>query len=59
MLSGPPFTNTVEEIFVVGGTEVYRVDTLFLLGIFHLHSLIRYELLVETWIWLVLPLFSI
>jgi hypothetical protein len=29
MLSDPPFTDTVEEIFVVGGTEVYRVNTLF------------------------------
>lgn len=25
MLSSPPFTDTVEGIFVVGGTEVYRV----------------------------------
>jgi len=27
MLSDSPFTDTVEEVFVLGGTEVYRVDT--------------------------------
>ena len=27
MLSGPPFSSTVEGIFVLGGTEVYRVIT--------------------------------
>lgn len=27
MLSDSPFTDTVEEIFALGGTEVYRVDT--------------------------------
>ena len=27
MLSAPPFSSTVEEIFVLGGTEVYRVIT--------------------------------
>ena len=29
MLSDPPFADTVEQIFVLGGTEVYRVNTLF------------------------------
>ena len=33
MLSDCPFTDTVEEIFVLGGTEVYRVNTLFALPI--------------------------
>lgn len=27
MLSDCPFIDTVEEIFALGGTEVYRVDT--------------------------------
>ena len=29
MLSAPPFSSTVEEIFVLGGTEVYRVITFY------------------------------
>ena len=34
MLSNSPFNDTVEEIFVLGGTEVYRVNTLFA-SLFH------------------------
>lgn len=34
MLSNSPFTDTVEEIFVLGGTEVYRVNTMFA-SLFH------------------------
>ena len=34
MLSNSPFNDTVEEIFVLGGTEVYRVNTLFA-SVFH------------------------
>lgn len=39
MLSAPPFTNTVEQVFVLGGTEVYRVTQhMFLLQKFFIDS---------------------